>query len=131
MPPGQLIGVHWLSVQPAPLQRHDEPPLQPIVHATAVEQSMSQVDLPEQVILTESPACTVTPQVLPIEQLALHVLPAWQTKSQLHAALAQVNPQLMPALQDSAQQGVQLVAQLAEQAVAASEVRSAGGVAAS
>ena len=65
-----------VNVQPAPAHEQCDPPLQSTLHEAAAVQSTLQVDLSTQEILTESPAWTATPQVLPPLQLALHVLPA-------------------------------------------------------
>jgi len=110
-PLGQVVGLHWLKAQPAPVHRQCEPPLQLTVQETAALQSTSHVDLPEQLTVTVRPAWTATAQVLPPPQLAMHVLPASQVKPQVQVLVEHARLQASPKEHLSTQHGLQLVAQ--------------------
>ncbi len=118
----QTIGLQPVSVQPAPLHEQREPPLQSSLHEAAAVQSTSHVDFSEQETSTESPACTVTAQLLPPLQLALHVLAVAQVKRQSQPLLPQLKVQLAAPGQTSVQHGLHVVLQSDEQVDAASVV---------
>ena len=96
----QVIGLHEVNVQPAPLHEQCDPPLQSTLHDRAAVQSTLHVDFSEHVTSTERPACTATLQLLPPLQLALHALPVSHVNRQSQLFVPQRNEQVAAAPQD-------------------------------